>query len=272
MKAELAKALAEFQADLPEIVKTETAEVKDNQGRHLYSYNYADLARVSKIVLPRLAKFGLSFSAKPTLNPEGKFVLAYVLRHTSGEEDEGTYPLTGSTPQMLGGAITYARRYALCAVTGVAPEADDDDAAAASQREQREPPRGQQRTAQRRQRATVNGTPANGEKREHAAAGPPPLPGEDGQPARMTGGPGLTDLHATFGRLGVKDRDDGLAVIAEVVKRPVASSKELTSEEVATLVAKLRDVEVHDDRKLMVAEMVERGRVVRARQSDGGSS
>jgi hypothetical protein len=58
-----------------------------------------------------------------------RFVLAYKLLHVSGESVAGEYPLpTGGTPQALGSAITYGRRYALCAVTGLAPEDDDDDA------------------------------------------------------------------------------------------------------------------------------------------------
>ena len=60
-------------------------------------------------------------------------VLAYVLRHTSGGEDGGEYPLpSANTPaQQMGSAITYARRYCLLAVTGVAPEDEDDDGASA---------------------------------------------------------------------------------------------------------------------------------------------
>jgi ribosomal protein S20 len=51
--------------------------------------------------------------------------------HTSGEKVSGEYPLpTGGSPQALGSAITYARRYCLCAVTGVAADDDDDGAAA----------------------------------------------------------------------------------------------------------------------------------------------
>jgi ERF superfamily len=57
-------------------------------------------------------------------------VLAYSLVHASGEREDGIYPLTGGAPQEQGSAITYARRYCLCAVTGVAADADDDGQAA----------------------------------------------------------------------------------------------------------------------------------------------
>lgn len=139
----LAAALASVQAKLPVIAKSETAEVEGTTkaGRPFkYKYSYADLAAVSKAVLPLLGENGLSWLTKPTLNGDGKFVLAYKLMHASGEHEDGEYPLPAQgTPQDIGSAISYARRYALCSVTGVAPEADDDDGAAASRRRYDEP-------------------------------------------------------------------------------------------------------------------------------------
>lgn len=121
----LAAALAKFQSELPHLNKGNTA----NTGT--YSYRYADLADVSTLVLPLLGKHGLSFSAKPTLDETGRFVLEYTLRHEAGECDTGRYPLNASgTPQQIGSSITYARRYALCSVTGIAPDEDDDGAQA----------------------------------------------------------------------------------------------------------------------------------------------
>lgn len=124
----LADALARLQANLPEVGKERTA----NAGS--YSYSYADLAACSRAVLPKLGEQGLSFSAKPTLL-DGEFVLVYVLRHTSGDNDGGVYPLPDprkATPQSVGSAISYGRRYCLLAVTGLAPAEDDDDGAAAT--------------------------------------------------------------------------------------------------------------------------------------------
>ena len=121
----LPAAMAAVQAKLPKIAKNEKADT----GK--YSYTYASLADVSEAVLPLLASHGLSFVAMPTLNETGHFVLAYQLMHTSGDTLEGAYPLpSGATAQAQGSAITYARRYVLTALVGVAPE--DDDGAAAS--------------------------------------------------------------------------------------------------------------------------------------------
>ena len=132
MTDNLATALAAFQAELPTIGKGNTATVRSDKGN--YSYKYADLADVSAKVLPLLAKHGLSFSTKPTLDESGRFVLEYTLRHSSGEADTGSYPLSTGTAQAVGSLITYARRYVLCAITGVAPDQDDDGATASDVR------------------------------------------------------------------------------------------------------------------------------------------
>lgn len=133
----LTEALIAFQASLPSIAKGNEASVQSKEGRS-YTYRYADLTDVSAVILPALAKQGLAFTAAPTVLAEGagQFVLAYQLRHESTDEViAGFYPLPTSNapPQALGSAITYARRYALCAVTGVAPGGDDDDAGRAQQ-------------------------------------------------------------------------------------------------------------------------------------------
>lgn len=133
----LAEALAAFQAEMPTVGKNS----RNNFG------SYADLADVAKEGHPVLARHGLSFSSKPTLNADGVFVLAYVLRHTSGQEDSGEFPLpAASTMQAIGGSVTYARRYALCAVTGLVADEDTDaqdnakvDTGAARQAKQQRP-------------------------------------------------------------------------------------------------------------------------------------
>lgn len=117
-------AMAAFQAELPQVARSSTADA----GK--YTYDYADLADISAAVLPLLGKHGLSWSTQPTVTETG-FALIYALSHESGENISGVYPLPLATmpAQQLGAAITYARRYALCAVTGVAPGGDDTDAA-----------------------------------------------------------------------------------------------------------------------------------------------
>lgn len=121
----LADALAAFQAELPVIVKDNVAKVQAKSGAS-YSYSFSDLSDISPIVLPLLGKQGLAWTTEPVL-VDGQFVLRYALMHgASGQERGGYYPLPHpNTPaQEMGGAITYARRYTLLAVTGVAPGDD----------------------------------------------------------------------------------------------------------------------------------------------------
>lgn len=126
----LHEALLALQAELPTITKDNTAEVPTKSGGK-YTYKYADLGAVHDALFPLLNKHGLIWVTAPTVNRYG-FTLHYQLLHSSGGIS-GKYYLPQGTPQEIGSAITYARRYALLAVCGVAPE-DDDGAAATAPR------------------------------------------------------------------------------------------------------------------------------------------
>jgi hypothetical protein len=130
---EFGAAFAAFQTDLPHVGKGLTATVPTKAGGK-YTYDYADLTTITETVLPLLASQGLTWSAAPDVTDSG-FVLRYRLAHAAGHSEGGCYPLpdpSRSTPQEVGSAITYARRYALCAITGLAPGGDDDDGQKAS--------------------------------------------------------------------------------------------------------------------------------------------
>jgi hypothetical protein len=127
----LTDALAAVQRELPKVAKGETATVPTKAGG-TYSYSYTSLADLSLAVLPLLGRHGLAWTCLPHLTDAGAFVLTWQLRHAS-EVLEGTWPLPAAQagPQAQGSAITYARRYCLLAVTGVAPDDEDDDGAVA---------------------------------------------------------------------------------------------------------------------------------------------
>jgi ERF superfamily len=190
----LATALAELQTQLPHVGKDKTAKVVTKE-KGSYSYTYADLAIISRDLLPLMGKLGLAFTCCPSVTEAGMFVLDYMLMHTGGETITGAYPLpdpTRTTPQQVGSAITYARRYCLCAVTGLAPDDDDDDAAAAAKVS---PP---QRT-----RAKVTGP--EHERLRHGTVEPTPddrpaergvalMPGDDMWAGQETAGPPLKPM------------------------------------------------------------------------------
>ena len=119
----LASALVELQASLPHVTK-------DAENPHFRS-RYASLAALTDALLPAMTKLGLAWICFPTYWDD-KLILRYEIHHApSGERLIGEYPLPATgTPQQIGSAITYARRYALSAVTGLVADDDDDGNAA----------------------------------------------------------------------------------------------------------------------------------------------
>lgn len=129
-------ALTLFFKELPKIAKGKTAKVKMKSGGE-FSYKYADLADVVEVILPILAK--------NELRPVQGFVgdkLQTQIRHSSGQwiGDDGLMLPMHLPPQELGGAITYFRRYGVCAMLGIAPEGDDVDAAKTTAKPERQAP------------------------------------------------------------------------------------------------------------------------------------
>jgi hypothetical protein len=135
----LAEALVSFQKEMPTVHKAKTATVT-SPGKASYRYTYADLADVMAAAVPILTKHGLSFTAQPRCREGGAYELVGMLRHTSGEADEGALPIFGNTPQALGSSITYARRYLLGCLTGIVTDDDVDGAAASTERTRRQKP------------------------------------------------------------------------------------------------------------------------------------
>lgn len=92
---------------------------------------YADLDTVCDVTEGPLAANGLVVVQTTRVDPERGPLLVTTLYHESGEWLAGEYPLqpVKHDPQGLGGAMTYARRYALLALLGLAPEDDDGETA-----------------------------------------------------------------------------------------------------------------------------------------------
>ena len=104
--------------------------LKDSSNTHLKS-KYADLASVMDACLPALNANGIAV-LQPTHDEEGRMYVKTVLVHgESGETAECRVPLIVSKNDMqgYGSAVTYARRYGLMSMAGIAPEDDDGNAA-----------------------------------------------------------------------------------------------------------------------------------------------
>lgn len=119
---QLAKALAAAQGEMKNASKTG----KGNYGK------YAELSEVRDTVVPFLSKHGIAI-IQGTL-PDGENLYVFTrLVHESGEWIEGRLPMNDRIPQKMGSEITYARRYLMAAMCGIAAE-DDDDGQAATDR------------------------------------------------------------------------------------------------------------------------------------------
>lgn len=137
MNVESIEALIAFASALDAIepvTKTQTADT----GK--YTYRYADLGDVLDECKRAARMFGLSIFQAPTVI-DGHLAVQTTLIHRNGGTVEPP-PLMMVLPkeaQAYGSALTYARRYALMTLFGIAPE--DDDGRAATVAAQTEPGR-----------------------------------------------------------------------------------------------------------------------------------
>jgi hypothetical protein len=107
-----------------------TAAAKDKTNPH-FRNSYADLASVWDACRGPLTDNDLSITQWPETVENGVAVTT-VLGHASGQWMRSVLvmPLDAkATAQQVGSAVTYARRYMLAAVAGVAPDDDDGNAA-----------------------------------------------------------------------------------------------------------------------------------------------
>lgn len=124
---DLATALAKAQGEVEGAVK--------GKANPAFKSKYADLASVWDACRVALTGNGLSVIQSPGELIEGKsMAMTTMLMHSSGQwvRDRLTIPLGKIDAHGYGSATTYARRFALAAFVGVAPEDDDGNAASKS--------------------------------------------------------------------------------------------------------------------------------------------
>jgi hypothetical protein len=137
---ELAAALAAAQG------KIENAS-KDSANPYFRS-RYADLASIWDAIRGPLSEHGLAV-VQPVRVEGSSVTVTTLLAHASGQWISSDLTMTAQrqikdgggwekldTPQAIGSCITYARRYALAAMAGVAPEDDDAEGAQGRRQEQ----------------------------------------------------------------------------------------------------------------------------------------
>ena len=119
---ELAGALAKAQGQI-------TGALKDSSNPYFKS-KYADLAACWDACRKALTENGLAV-IQTTVERDGQLYVATTLAHSSGQWVRGWMPVKTKDdgPQAMGSGVTYARRYALAAIVGLAQVDDDAEAA-----------------------------------------------------------------------------------------------------------------------------------------------
>jgi hypothetical protein len=130
--AALATALAKAQGELVNPEKSLTASIRgERRGEGDRTFHYAPLASGLDIVRKTLGKHELAILQTTGIDQSNGMVnLTTVLAHSSGEWMSSEYPVCQlvdiAVPHRMGAALTYARRYALFALVGIAGEDDLD--------------------------------------------------------------------------------------------------------------------------------------------------
>lgn len=129
-------------------IATALAKAQANMGKALKQANnphfrskYADLGNVMDACLPALNEAGIALIQPTGEDEHGRYVETILIHGESGESLTCRVPLIVSKNDMqgYGSAVTYARRYGLMAMAGIAPEDDDGHAASKA------PPKQEQR-------------------------------------------------------------------------------------------------------------------------------
>lgn len=134
MSSNIAKALATAQMNMGKALK-------QSNNPHFRS-KYADLGNVMDACLPALNEAGIAVIQPTGEDDKGRYVETILIHGESGEQLSCRTPLIVQKNDMqgFGSAQTYARRYGLMAMAGIAPEDDDGNAASKAAPKQEQKP------------------------------------------------------------------------------------------------------------------------------------
>jgi ERF superfamily len=167
--AALASALAKAQAELINLEKSLTAIVRTGESER--SFRYARLSSGLDIVRKTLGQHEIATVQTTAIDHTAGMVhLTTTLAHASGEWIASDWPVCPiaetANPQRMGAALTYARRYALFTLVGIAGE-DDLDAPDLCDNSRSPPPSADERSLMPRdgQPQVPRRKPSNGQRR-----------------------------------------------------------------------------------------------------------
>ena len=129
--AAIATALAKAQTELANPEKAMVGTIYTNRSDSPQPFRYASLSAGLEIIRKTLGGQQIAIAQTTDIDrANGMVNLTTVLLHTSGEWISSHWPVCPlsetSTPRRMGAALTYARRYALFALVGIAGEDDLD--------------------------------------------------------------------------------------------------------------------------------------------------
>ena len=98
-----------------------------------FKSQYADLSAGLNAIRAALSANGIAVVQQTAVMSDDTLLLRTTLAHASGQWIKSEWPVVKlpAPPQVIGSALTYARRYTLFALVGIAGD-DDDDGNAAS--------------------------------------------------------------------------------------------------------------------------------------------
>lgn len=134
----LAIALAKFQGSLEQPNLNSEVKVRTKTGGE-YKFKYADLSECKRAAKQPLADNELSVCQLI----EDDYSIRTILLHSSGQwiSSKVRMPSNTADAQSIGSAITYAKRYAFCAILGIVADDDEDANIASSNTAQKEQPK-----------------------------------------------------------------------------------------------------------------------------------
>lgn len=248
--ASLATALAKAQGQMAAAAK----DVKNE----FYAKKYADLASVWEACRGALSANGLSVIQLPRKVSAGVEVET-ILAHASGEWISNLLCMPVSKPdaQGVGSAITYARRYALAAIVGVAPD-DDDDGNAASNKPS---PASQYKRPAAKPQAPVEKPDQNTPQQTKPAPEAPPAPAkQQEQPvSEKSAEAGASDAQE-FDDLGEESQAQGLTITNATYKDGKSQGKDVRVYLITCSDGKLYstlDEAIFKDAEIAIAEKLE---------------
>ena len=123
--AQIAPALVRAQGAMENPPRNRSVQVRTQAGS--YTFRYATLDKITDMIRHALVENGLCL-LQPIVGTERGPALVTRLLHESGQwlECEVLLPALGNNPQAFGSAVTYVRRYSVCALLNIAADEDDD--------------------------------------------------------------------------------------------------------------------------------------------------